>query len=236
MSQTQAAPRLAETVRTIWDLAGRRRHELRGALVLRCVNAVLMAVPVGVVAVLITDLRDGQVSAGRAWVMSLTLAGGLVVQLVVTGRANVVLWVSTYLVGRDLRSRLLGHVRRLPVGFHQSRQAGDTLTAVTQDPRGLENFLAWSLPALAADIVLPVTVIAVLAVIDVPMALAVTVSVVVSLPVLRWTYRRYARFAAARQELQARAVSRIVEYIQGIATVRAFNQAGPPAGHAARGA
>lgn len=226
MSATLKQPRVAETVRIIWDLAGERRHELRRALVLRCVNAALMAVPVGVVAVLITDLRDGQVSAGRAWTMSLSLVGGLLLQLVVARRANVLLLASTYLAGRDLRARLLDQVRRLPVGFHSRRRAGDTLTALTQDTRSLENFFAWSLPALAADIVLPLMVVVILAVIDVPMALAVIVSVVVSLPVLRWTYRRYARFAAARQELQAQAVSRIVEHIQGIATVRAFNQAG----------
>lgn len=227
MSVARAQPRLAGTVGTIWDLAGERRHELRQALVLRCLNAALMAVPVGVVAVLITDLRDGDVSTGRAWTLSLLLIGGLLLQLAVARRANVLLLASTYLAGRDLRARLLDQVRRLPVGFHKRRQAGDTLTTLTQDMRALESFFAWSLPALAADIVLPVVVIAILAVIDVPMALAVTISVVVSLPVLRWTYRRHAGFAAARQEIQAQAISRMVEHIQGIATVRAFNQAGP---------
>lgn len=60
-------------------------------------------------------------------VVCLLLDPPLGAPLAITGRANVVLWVST-------------------------RQAGDTLAALTQDVRGLENFLAWSLPALPADI------------------------------------------------------------------------------------
>ncbi len=117
---------------------------------------------------------------------------------------------------------------------HQGRQAGDTLTALTHDPRALENFLGWSLPALAADIVLPVAVIVVLAVIDLPMALAVAVSVVIAVQALRWTLRRYGSFATARQELQAQTVSRIVEHIQGIAAIRAFNQADTQPGRRSR--
>lgn len=85
-----------------------------------------MAVPVGVVEVLVSDLRDGQVSAVRAWTVSLVLVGGRGVRLAVAGRTNVVLWTSNHLAGRDLRAWLLNHVRRLPVRFPGSLQRSET--------------------------------------------------------------------------------------------------------------
>ncbi|MEM8707180.1 MAG: ABC transporter ATP-binding protein, partial [Actinomycetota bacterium] len=120
----------------------------------------------------------------------------------------------------------LNHLRRVPMGFHDERRSGDTLTALTQDVSMIENFTHEPLQQMIGAFIAPVVVFIVLAFQDLSMAAATLFSVVVAYPVFVWTNRVFARLAVVRQELQAEASSRMVEYVQGMPVIRAFRLTG----------
>lgn len=90
----------------------------------------------------------------------------------------------------------------------------------------LEVFTHNGMPQIFGAIGAPVLVFLVLLFVDPPMAMATMASVAAGIPVFGWTDSVFKSMALRRQDLQAEATSRMLEYLQGISVVRAFNQSG----------
>jgi ATP-binding cassette, subfamily B, bacterial IrtB/YbtQ len=135
-------------------------------------------------------------------------------------------WLSGYELVSNLRLRVLDHIRRLPMGFLSRRQTGDVATVLTQDLRMVEPVVAEILPSLVGALVVPFALTVATLVLDWRMGAATLVTLLVAIPVHVLTERRFVALAVDRQQRQAEAVARILEYVQGIAVIRAFNQSG----------
>jgi ATP-binding cassette subfamily B protein len=223
---TSPGIRLGGVCRTVWRLAGPKKRELAFGITLRFVQALLMAVPIGLLTSIIDGIRRDTVSAADVWVAVGIYAVCLLGQLVTGYLAYRYTWVAAFEMMGDLRRDLLDHLRRLPLAFHGGRQAGDTVTVFTQDMAMLELFTHNSLPQIFGAVGAPVLVFLVLLFVDVPMAIATMASVVAGIPVFQWTNSVFKSLALRRQDLQAEATSRMLEYLQGISVVRAFNRSG----------
>ncbi len=217
---------VVDVSRQVWALAGRHRAPLRRCLVIRVPLALLSAVQVLLVVVAIERVRTASLTSTAAWWIAGGVTATAAVQLGLAVAGNRMAWLHCYLFGGELRVRLLDRARALPVAYHSRHQAGETTMVLTGDVTRVENFVGWSLPVLVGDIALPLSVLAVLAVLDLRMAAATALSVVLALPALAWTQRRLAAFTEAHRDLHGQTVARVVEYVQGIAVVRAFNLAG----------
>lgn len=212
-------------IRELWEVAGPRRGEVVAGSVWRLVQSMFLGLSFGIVIVLIRQLdANGGISAAQAWSAAAVVAGSLVGQLVFGYLSVSRSWISSYHLVGELRLRVLDRLRRLPMGFHVGRQQGDTTTALTTDMQTVENFLSMGLPALAQAVGLPVVVLVFLTAVDPTMALATFVSIIVGVPVFWWSNRRLRELGLARQDQQAGMASRILEYVQGIIVLRAFNQ------------
>ncbi|MCE8472652.1 ABC transporter ATP-binding protein, partial [Rhodovulum sulfidophilum] len=122
-----------------------------------------------------------------------------------------------------LRLRILEKLRHLPLGFHQARHRGDTVTVLTSDMQMLESFFSDGLPRIAQALGLPAAIFLVLLARDPLLALATAVSAVVALPVFLATSRQLSKLGIRRQDMQARAGARMIEFVQGMGVIRAFN-------------
>ncbi len=211
---------------TIWALAGSRRGTLVTSIGWKTAQSVCLAIPVGVLVALIDRLRlDALELDDLRWAMPVLLAC-LVGQWVFGYLANRSAWIATYELFGRVRVDALDHLRRVPMGFHTSRRAGDTTTALTQDIAALETFTHEPLQQMVGAVVAPFVVFLVLVGQDVAMALATMVSVVAAIPVFVVANRTFKRLATHRQDLQAEAASRMIEYVQGLPVIRAFRLAG----------
>lgn len=214
-------------IATIWALAGARRRTLATSIGWKVAQSVCMAIPVGVLVGLIERLREGTLDTGDlAWAMPV-IGACLVGQWAFGYLANRSAWIATFELFGRVRVDALDHLRRVPMGFHASRRAGDTTTALTQDIASVETFTHEPLQQMVGAIVAPFVVFLVLLAQDVAMAVATMVSVVAAVPVFIAANRTFKRLAARRQDLQAEASSRMIEYVQGLPVIRAFRLAGP---------
>ncbi|MEM7412090.1 MAG: ABC transporter ATP-binding protein [Myxococcota bacterium] len=213
-------------VHTIWRLAGDRRGVLARSIGHKALQAAFQALPVGILVAVIGALRQGTLDVAALGWATLGLAGCVVGQWVAGFAANRSAWIATFELFGDLRVRGIAHLRRLPLSFHEDRPVGDTVTAMTQDIASVEQFAHEPLQQLIGAMAAPLVVFLVLLVQDVPMAVATMVSIVLSLPIFVWTNRVFRQLAAERQELQAEASSRMIEYVQGLPVIRAFRLTG----------
>ena len=213
------------SLRRIWSLLGDHRRATLVAVSFRVLQ--LMALGIGFWGAL--DVVTGM-AAGRqmtsAWaaeitvIMGFSLLGQLLFSYLSVQRA----WDTSFQVGCQLRLRLLEHLKSLPMGFHLSRHNGDTATVLTTDVTMIESFLSDALAKIVQAITLPATIIGVMAWQDVGLAMALATSLLLALPVAMLISRKLSGVAAQRQEVQAQAGGVMIEYLQGIRVIRAFNR------------
>lgn len=224
MTTAGTAPESGGIVRALWSMAGPLRAQLIRGLVWKFVQSMFLGMPFGIVVWVIRELDGDGLSDGEAWVAVGGVAVALVGQVVFGYVAVRDSWLSSYQWVSDLRLKTLDLVRRLPMGFHISRQRGDTTSALTSDMQAVEVFVSQGLPTVAQALGLPVVVLVFLGVVDPVMAVAAAVSIVVSIPVFVLSNRGMSRLSIRRQDRQAAVASRMLEHLQGIQVLKAFNR------------
>ncbi|MBN8291813.1 ABC transporter ATP-binding protein [Rhodobacter sp. NTK016B] len=214
-----------ESLKRAWQLAGPLKGRVARGILLRFLQSLMLGLSFGVVVWVVTGLAGGRPMT-TIWIlqasglMALSLLGQVVLGYLST-RAS---WLSSYEVAGHLRLSILEKLRHLPLGFHQARHRGDTVTVLTSDMQMLESFFSDGLPRIAQALGLPVAIFLVLLSRDPLVALSAAISIVVALPVFLGTSRRLSRLGIKRQDMQAEAGARMIEYVQGMGVVRAFNQ------------
>lgn len=214
-----------DSLRRAWALAGPLKGRVARGVVYRFVQSMMLGLSFGAVVWVVTGLAQGKALTGT-WIwqvtglMALSLAGQLLFGWLSVRDS----WMSSYEMAGDLRLRILAHLRHLPLGFHQARHRGDTVTVLTSDMQMLESFFSDGLPRIAQALGLPLAVFAVLLAQDWRVGLAAAVSVALALPVFLGTSRHLSRLGIRRQDMQAEAGARMIEYVQGMGVIRAFNQ------------
>lgn len=214
-----------ESLRRVWALAGSQRGKVLRGVAFRFAQSICLGLAFGVVLWAVTGLVDGR-PLTAAWIrqaaglMALSLAGQIVFGYLSAADS----WLSSYVLAGDLRLTILDRLRGLPMGFHLRRQKGDTVTVLTNDMQMLESFMSDALPRVAQACGLPLIVLAFLFSRDWVVGLAALTSLVAAAPVFLWSSRRLARLGVQRQDIQAEAGARMIEYVQGMAVIRAFNR------------
>ncbi|SCM76196.1 Lipid A export ATP-binding/permease protein MsbA [uncultured Pleomorphomonas sp.] len=213
------------SLRRVWRLAGSRRGRVARGVAFRFLQSLSLGLAFGGVVWMLTGLAGGRAMDVR-WAGELTalMTASLAGQVLFGYLAARDSWLASFALAGDLRLSILDHLRRLPMGFHLSRHRGDTVTALTSDMQMLESFLSDALGRIAQAFGLPVVAVAFFLVRDWAVGLALLAPMAAALPVFMWSSRRLARLGIVRQDLQAAAGARMIEFVQGIATVRAFNR------------
>ena len=214
-----------ESIARVWALAGPLRGKVASGIGYRFLQSICLGLAFGGVIWVVNDLAAGRVP-DTEWVLQVTalMVVSLVGQMIFGFLSVSDSWLSSYQVAGRLRLEILDHLSRLPMSFHLSRHQGDTVTALTADMQTLESFMSDALPRIAQAFGLPLAVLAFLFFADWPIALAGLASMLVALPIFMWTSRYLANVGIRRQDMQAEAGARMIEYAQGIAVIRAFNR------------
>jgi ATP-binding cassette subfamily B protein len=124
---------------------------------------------------------------------------------------------------------LAQHLINLPMGFFCSRDPGDLSSLLIRDFENVMNMTSVMLPRFMAGVIFPFVAVVFLYGVDWRLSLCVTLVVIASFPVVFVT--RYAVHWIGKQHHQAvnEASSRMLEYIEGIKPIRAFNIGGEKA-------
>ncbi|MEL7227871.1 MAG: ABC transporter ATP-binding protein, partial [Cyanobacteria bacterium J06576_12] len=145
-------------------------------------------------------------------------------QIIFGYRANVQAYALTMGVQTRLRLFIADYLRRLPLGFFTERSTGTIDALFTTNIMFLEPHHV--LESLINAVVTPVIIFLIMLVYDWRLALVLASSVPFALMALRYGEKIFARVWRLQSVARVQANSRIVEYIQGISVIRAFNLSG----------
>lgn len=213
-------------IKKLFEIAGKRKKKLIQGTILKVIESGFAGAPLIFLYLILNELFLKSINMHKVTLMVIGLVACFLLQAVFYYWADVVNQSAGLRILRDLRIRLGEHIRTLSMGFYSERQTGDLNTIINQDVKNIEPVPTMFYPKIVAAIALPGFIAIFLFFIDWRMAL-VTISVIpFALIVFNATQRLFKRLARVRAKAAAEANSRIIEYIQGIGVIKAFNQIG----------
>lgn len=216
----------AGTFRTIWRLLGPHRRAFAAGMGAQVLMSVAAAVPVVTLVWIIEHIRADTLNDTRLWTAVGLVLAGVLGHYGLGYLSNRLTWTATFYGIGEARTQTLRHLQKLPLGTVRERGVGDVSTTLTSDMEMVATYCYSGLPRWCSAVPLPVFIFVGLLAIDAPMALAVAVSVVAAFPLYRWASRYLGGRTLERANLLAVANSRVVEFVQGIAVIRAFDRKG----------
>ncbi|MEU9859241.1 ABC transporter ATP-binding protein [Streptomyces sp. NPDC047971] len=199
---------------------------LGAAIGLQAVGAVVAVVPFAAVAELARVLLvEGPVDRGAAWTVAAVAGGALMLWLVLNTAAGALAHAADLDFQLSVRRRLVDRLGRVPLGWFTDRGAGGIGKAVQHDVDTMHHLVAHSLLNLTASVVTPLATLVYLFVVDWRMALILMIPLVIGIALFIKMMVSLDAQTAAYEQAQERIVSRVIEFVEGIAVVKMFGQA-----------
>lgn len=129
-------------------------------------------------------------------------------------------------VSKNIRLGLGDKLRRIPLSGFTKKREGQYINIMTADVNSYEQILTHKLASLIKNGVLSVIVIAFVCVLYFPAAVILMVSLFLLIPEMWLSFRIVKKYGMEKNSVTAEAVGQIVEYIDGIQTLRSYGMGG----------
>ena len=201
------------------------RGKLIAGAVCQALGSVAAVVPYVCIAELARTLLRSPVDHGRAWTIVVVAVAAFVARFAFVGAAGAISHFADNDLNYDLRGRLAQRLGRVPLGWFDQRSSGQVKTAVQDEVSALHTLVAHAANDMVAAVVTPLAVLGYLFWADWRLAL-ITLGPVLFFAV---AYGQITRGYGAQMASYVTALGRInaaaVEFVRGIAVVKAFGQA-----------
>jgi len=168
------------------------------------------------------DTLNTAVLIGFGWLAFAGVVGNILLYFAALSCSHFAAFGTLY----QLRVDFAAHLARIPLGFHVLTGSGKLRKTMNEDIEKIESFIAHQLPDIIAALIAPIVMSAILIFVDWRFGLAVLLGVVVALVVQMSMYGNKETKAkmAAYQKTVEEMNNAAVEYVRGIAVVKAFRQ------------
>lgn len=151
-------------------------------------------------------------------------AAGYLLRVACHGISTILAHISAYTILEGIRLKIADRLMKAPLGEVMGRRIGYLKNIIMDKVEDLEPPLAHMIPELTSNLLLPVAIFIWMLVIDWRMGLAVLIAPVLAMIPMFFLMRNYNSQYSAYMEANNHVNSIIIEYVEGIEVVKAFNQ------------
>lgn len=151
-------------------------------------------------------------------------AAGYLLRVACHGISTILAHILAYTILEGIRLKIADRLMKAPLGEVMGRRIGYLKNIIMDKVEDLEPPLAHMIPELTSNLLLPVAIFIWMLVIDWRMGLAVLIAPVLAMIPMFFLMRNYNSQYAAYMEANNHVNSIIIEYVEGIEVVKAFNQ------------
>lgn len=198
----------------------------RKAILLQILNDLFKGAPYGFLILILWELFSPVIDVNHIIILIGAMGIVFILQYFTGKWALISCHEGGYTLCSEARLNLGEHLRKLPMGFFKKRDPGDVTAIMLQDMSFVENIFTHLLGDMVAAFVIPTMLLAFLFALDWRLALAALATVLVALPVLYITSNLLTRLGRKHHGLRVETDSRILEYLQGIRYIKAYNLVG----------
>ena len=208
----------------VWELGKSQHSGLICAVISAFLGVLGGMLPYFAAAQMIVNLLEGNrdMSLYFKW-LCIGMAGYLVRTLLYT-LALSISHKATFSVLKTIRQKILAKLPKLPLGTVTDMSSGKMKQLIVDQVDGMETTLAHLFPELTANIAGPILIIVYLFILDWRMALLSLVSIPAGMVFLMTVMGSYSKDYEGAVRTTKEMNETIVEYINGIEVIKAFNQ------------
>ena len=218
-------------MKIIFQLAESKRTQIIVSVVLAALSSVLAIVPYALIYYIVQYyLQKGEGAAAEPVVV---IVGWALLAILFHYVFRVSAFVFSHIAAFDLlyhiRSRLAGHLGKLPMGYWNRKNSGAVRKVIQEDVEAIENFVAHHVPDFVSGLVLPAVTLGFLYTVDWRLALAATIPLPLGLVLVYFAMGGFGpggkrgeimeRYHTALEDMH----SRTVEYVQGMPVIKVFS-------------
>lgn len=150
----------------------------------------------------------------------------LILLRIVARRSYLASFRDGYKICNDGRKAVTSHLCKLPMGFYNSKDPGEIAAYVISDYANIETMVTHLVPQFFGAISMPIVLIISLSLFSWKLALVAILIIPLAWPVVKLSTYLVHRSGLKQVKSNLEASSRMIEYIQGIKLVKAFNLGG----------
>ena len=211
-------------VARIWELGESEHGKLITAVILAVIGVACGMAPYFAAARIIVLLLAGETAftAYLPWLLA-ALAGFLLRTVLYNGALGIS-HKATFSILKTIRQKLLAKLPRLPLGTVMDMSSGKLKETIVDQVDGMETTLAHLFPEMTANVVTPLLTVIYLFVLDWRLALLSLAVFPIAFFFMMTVMGGYAKDYEGAVKATTEMSSTMIEYINGIAVIKAFNQ------------
>lgn len=195
---------------------------LRRGLLWASAETVFATLPYGLLWWLLRDLMQGRVPQAQITTLATGMLSCLALRIICARQAMPATFTGAYATMGRARLRLADHLRKLPLGWFEHQRSGAIAGTLISDLQQVEDTWAHFLGVFFGGLLVPVLVSALLLVVDWRLGTLVVAMLPLAFAALALTQHVLGRLATKLHTANAQGHSEVLDYVQGIAVVRAF--------------
>ena len=211
-------------VKTLFSFAG----PCKGKMTLSVLCAILSVaggfVPFWAVYEILLLFINRTVTLNNIMFWCLVGIGGYLIRVICFGISTILAHISAYTILEGIRLKIANRLMRAPLGEVMGRRIGYLKNIIMDKVEDLEPPLAHMIPELTSNLLLPIAIFIWMLAIDWRLGLAVLIAPVLAMIPMFFLMRNYNSQYAAYMEANNHVNNVIIEYVEGIEVVKAFNQ------------
>lgn len=202
--------------------------EIYAITFMNTIHLLLKGAPFGILFLVVNELLKprAELEIMKLVWMYAAMALMMLINLFLAIRVSIRVSITSYGLATDTRLKLGDHLRKLSLGFFKKRDPGDISSLMLQDMSKVEKIFSHFFADAVACIILPFIMGVCFILKDWRMTLLMIASAVLAVPALMLSQKVIDRFGKKHIETRNRAASRLLEYLQGIKVLKAFNLTG----------
>jgi len=198
----------------------------RKVITLEILHAMLMAIPSGVLLIVIWELFSENPNTNKVWIVTAIMTAMLVVQFFVASRSMVRSNVWVYDLSTRLRIKLGNRIQKFSLGFFKARDPGEIAGVVLQDVANFESIFGHSVGNIASATFTTIILSAFLFVYDWRLAICLLIALPIVFPFLQLGNYFVSKLGKTQIEARNKVGAKLLEYIQGIRHLKSYWQVG----------
>lgn len=131
---------------------------------------------------------------------------------------------SAYQILKNIRTMIVNKLSKLPLGDVLNIPSGEYKTIIVDTVEKMEQPLAHIIPEMTSNLLIPICVLAYLFYLNYKVAIASLITIPVGLVLYKLLMKKYMYYYPKRIDAKNNMNSTVVEYINGIEAIKAFNQ------------
>ncbi len=217
-------------VARLFEFAGKYKPLAAISIVLSAASAVVTLLPFVCIYYVVQEVLLKAPNLGLADTARLTMLGWLAVGLAASAfllyfAALMCSHLAAFHTARNMKSQVLHHLVRLPLGFHTANSSGKLRKIINENSEQTEAFLAHQIPDLAGSLVTPVAILILLVTFDWRLGLISLATLAAGFLIqLKMTSKESLGFLKKYQDSLEEMNNEAVEYVRGISVVKVFGQ------------